>query len=154
MFGGLYDLGLKPGGEADFMDHLKSLLTQSQQSVPLFSGIREMLNELGEKAPVYVITSNASAIAQAVLEANSVTTIRAVLGGDIEMSKVVKLTNLKEKYPDHTLYYVGDTCGDITEAHHAGVEAVAVSWGWHGLDRMQRTKPDHVLQTPAELFNL
>ena len=154
MFEGLSDLGMKPGGEAGFMDHLKQLLTQSQESVRLFSGIREMLNELGEKAPVYVITSNASAIAQAVLDANSVTTVRAVLGGDVERSKVVKLTNLKETYPDRRLYYVGDTCGDITEAHHAGAKAVAVSWGWHSVERLQKVVPDHVLQSPADIFGV
>ncbi len=153
MFEGLRTLGLPNEQEPSFMQRMKTFMTQSEKEISLFPGMGKTLNELARKHPVYVITSNESSIVQTILENNSITSIKQVLGGDVETSKVLKLKTLQAQHPEHTLYYVGDTCGDMTEAHHAGARAVAVSWGWHDLSRLQKTNPDQIIQTPDDLLN-
>ncbi len=152
MFDGLCALGLNKEKIPAFMERLKTGLAPSESAVSLFPEMGETLNKLGEKHPVYVITANDSSVVRNILETHSVHSIRAVLGGDVEISKVVKLEKLQKQHPDHTLHYVGDTCGDMTEAHHAGAKAIAVSWGWHSPARLQKSKPDQILQNPADIL--
>jgi len=49
---------------------------------------------------------------------------------------------------------VGDTVGDILEAQAAGVDTVGVAWGWHGVGRLRRVKPDGLAHAPSDLLDL
>jgi phosphoglycolate phosphatase len=53
----------------------------------------------------------------------------------------------------HT-FYVCDTAGDIREAREAGVKAVAVTWGWHPRERLERAKPDAFIEKSEDLLAL
>jgi len=49
---------------------------------------------------------------------------------------------------------VGDTVGDVLEARAAGVGTVGVAWGWHGVERLRRVKPDRMVHAPSDLLDL
>lgn len=51
-------------------------------------------------------------------------------------------------------FYVGDEERDIEAARSAGVQAVAVSWGYSQRSLLARGHPDHLVDTPAELTNI
>jgi phosphoglycolate phosphatase len=79
-----------------------------------------------------------------------------VLGADFNFSKIEKILYAMGHYGTnggHTVY-VCDTAGDIREAREAGVKAVAVTWGWHPRERLERARPDAMIEQPEDLLRL
>jgi phosphoglycolate phosphatase-like HAD superfamily hydrolase len=79
-----------------------------------------------------------------------------VLGADFNFSKIEKILYAMGYYGTnggHT-FYVCDTAGDIREAREAGVKAVAVTWGWHPRERLERARPDAMIEQPEDLLRL
>jgi len=81
---------------------------------------------------------------------------RDILGADFMVSKVDKIAHAMKEWEKDTAhtYFITDTTGDIREAQEAGVVTVAVTWGWHSRERLERTAPDHIIERPAELLRL
>lgn len=50
--------------------------------------------------------------------------------------------------------FITDTLGDIKEARVAGVDSIAVSWGYHSLATLELGNPLAVADKPSELPNL
>ena len=71
-----------------------------------------------------------------------------------EKSKVKKIERIKEENPNALFYYIGDTSGDIKEGQKAGVTTVAVTWGFHEKENLEKENPDHIVDTPIELVKL
>lgn len=42
--------------------------------------------------------------------------------------------------------------GDVREAREAGVRTVAVTWGWHPRERLERACPDVLIDKPEDLL--
>lgn len=55
--------------------------------------------------------------------------------------------------PEKTLY-VGDSEVDIHTARNTGLEEIAVSWGFRSRKELEREHPDHIADTPDELWAL
>lgn len=79
-----------------------------------------------------------------------------ILGADFLLSKIDKINHAVAKFQTdrNRTYYVGDTIGDILEAKKAGVKTIAVSWGWHGRERLASAAPDYLVDNPEELLNI
>ena len=124
------------------------------ESVQPFPGMPDTLSRLAARHPLYVITSNDTAVVRAFLDRFGVTGVRDVIGSDIEPSKVKKIRAARRREPRRTPYYIGDTRGDMTEARRARALPVAVTWGWHDEPRLRSGRPKHVVRTPEELERL
>jgi phosphoglycolate phosphatase len=48
--------------------------------------------------------------------------------------------------------YVGDESRDVAACKKAGIEIVSVSWGWDSRDVLELVNPQHLVDTPAELY--
>jgi len=46
---------------------------------------------------------------------------------------------------------VGDSVSDMDAARAAGVNALAVGWGWQSADVLKTRAPDHLFNAPQEL---
>ena len=79
-----------------------------------------------------------------------------VLGADFNFSKIEKILYAMGYYGTNGghSFYVCDTAGDIREAREAGVKTVAVTWGWHPRERLERARPDVIISTPEDLLAL
>ncbi len=49
--------------------------------------------------------------------------------------------------------YVGDTSIDVQAAANAGVRSVAVTWGFRSAEHLRAARPDHLVDTPAEILD-
>ena len=49
--------------------------------------------------------------------------------------------------------YVGDTAVDIHTAHNAGVDVVAVSWGFRKTEDLAKEKPTYIVNHPIEILD-
>ena len=124
------------------------------ESVSPFPGMPETMSRLAARHPLYIITSNDTAVVRGFLERYGVTGVRDVIGSDIEPSKVKKIRAARKREPRRTPYYIGDTRGDMTEARRARALPVAVTWGWHAEPRLLLGKPWRAVHTPEELEQL
>lgn len=53
-----------------------------------------------------------------------------------------------------TTIYVGDSEVDIETARNTGLDGIAVSWGFRDRPFLEKEKPDYLVDTPAELWEL
>lgn len=76
-----------------------------------------------------------------------------IMGGDTHTSKVVKIQMAKELYQvnDQDCLFVTDTLGDVLEAKKAGVQSIAVTWGFHLPHELAQGNPLTIVDTPAAL---
>ena len=104
---------------------------------------------------VIVITSSRTSVVARVLAEHHVRGVTEVIGGDQDESKTRKIDDARRRF-GHALaaWYVGDTVGDIIEARRAGAGTVGAAWGWHGLERLRRARPDHLAHAPIDLLQL
>lgn len=57
------------------------------------------------------------------------------------------------RYVNGDVYFVTDTAGDVIEGNRAEVKTIAVTWGFHDRERLEKAKPDIIVNTPEELLN-
>ena len=116
-----------------------------------------VLAELKKRHGLIIISSNSSfAIRLMLAKFGFESYFDDVLGADFNFSKIEKILYAMGHYGTnggHT-FYVCDTAGDIREAREAGVKAVAVTWGWHPRERLERAKPDAFIEKPEDLLRL
>lgn len=48
--------------------------------------------------------------------------------------------------------YVGDSAGDITAAHNAGMFAIAATWGYQPLEKLKAANPDAFVTKPEDIL--
>lgn len=116
-----------------------------------------VLAELKKRHGLIIISSNSSfAIRLMLAKFGFDPYFDDVLGADFNFSKIEKILYAMGHYGTnggHT-FYVCDTAGDIREAREAGVKAVAVTWGWHPRERLERARPDAMIEQPEDLLRL
>jgi phosphoglycolate phosphatase len=116
-----------------------------------FPGMPELLAEIAARHAVYIISSNTTEAVELFLQRHAISGVRDVLGADKETSKVKKIQQVRRLHPELTPWYIGDTKGDMLEAHSARAIAVAVTWGWHSEELLASARPHHVVRSQAEL---
>ena len=70
--------------------------------------------------------------------------------GTSNKTKLIKKTLEQVK----SKLYVGDTEQDIHAAKKNGLTTIAVTWGFQTRTRLEKAKPDHIINTEKELITL
>jgi len=120
-----------------------------------YDGLIPVLAALQQDRLLAVISSNGRRTIRTMLERFGFAPyFREIFGSDFHFSKKEKIDHALEKYGvgREQAFYIGDTVGDIREARAAGVRSVAVTWGWHGRERLAAVNPDFLIDTPEELL--
>ncbi len=142
---------------------LDQFMTASREVTPVLDygivrpvrGLVPVLEEMKKLHVLVIISSNSSFAIRLMLEKYGFSPyFDEVLGADFNFSKIEKIHHAKGHYKangDQTLY-VCDTAGDIREARAACVKTVAVTWGWHSRERLERAKPDAIIEKPEDLL--
>ena len=144
---------------AEFMKASKSVMpTLDYGIVRPVPGLLPVVRDLRKRGiPLVIISSNASGAVRIMLEKFGFDgCFDDVLGADFNFSKIEKIDYALRRCGagrDLT-FYIGDTRGDIREAREAGVKAVAVTWGWHTRQMLEKEGPDHILESPRGLLDL
>lgn len=149
---GMEQAGIPGDKVAPILADLGRRLGAALPEYPPFPGIRDALPILTAACPVYIITSNLTDVVWSYLKRYEIEGVRDVLGSDKEASKQAKIRSIADQWPGRQPVYVGDTLGDLREAHAAGVTAVAAGWGWHEPARLQRGRPHQLLRNPDDLL--
>lgn len=154
-----YEALVKKGVDlAQFMNVLNNIPTQDDydRMVP-FAPVLPVLKELEKENDLVVISSNVSEVIHAVLSQHNFNgCFQGVLGADFGYSKQDKIRQAMSLFQGDkgNTYYIGDTAGDIKEARLAGVNTVAVTWGWHTREMLKTVRPDYLIDDARSLLNL
>ena len=156
--GNLYDSllqsGIRPEDVPRLLENLVERLQPGIPDLPLFPGMSEALRELASDCTLYLISSNHGQPVRAFLESHGLVSLfRDIMGADVDPSKAAKIGRVRCRHPGASLVYVGDTAGDMIEAHRAGVPAAAVLWGWHDRARLEARNPDMIFAHPAAMVH-
>ncbi len=119
-----------------------------------FNEMPEIIKNLSEKYHLCIISSTVSPIIRELLSKFDLEKYFSdILGNDIHTSKVEKTNQILNKYqlsPDDCVF-ITDTLGDIKEAKKAGVKSIAVSWGFHTVETLNKGNPIVIVNSPKEL---
>lgn len=138
----------------DYSAHEEKLYPQS---VPAFAGFIKGFEQIADQHEHHLVSSNLQSVIKPWLgNHNLETSFRSVLGRETPGYKDAKITTLLQQHqiPASEVIFVGDTVSDIEHGHQAGVQTVAVTWGVHGREMLEPTKPHHLCDTMDELFTL
>ncbi len=103
-----------------------------------------------------IITSNSKDNVEKFLKKNSLNYFDFVYSGSNIFGKgrVISGFLRKQNIRPAEAVYVGDEARDIEAARKAGIDMVAVSWGFNSKQALEKMKPDFLVNTPGELAGI
>ena len=150
-------IGLPESDIPEYVRRIHCGVVAGAPELKIFSGVKEMLEILSERAQLGVITASTSLAAKTFLEKHAIFKYFAdVVGADSSGNKAEKIKSLSAK---HNFYlsqviYIGDSGTDVQQGKLAGVRTVAVTWGFQGRERLMREKPDYLVECPEEIARI
>ncbi len=156
VYEGLASHGLSPPERAAVLAAVTAASQSGARSIAPVAGMPAALRRLAAAHPLHIISSNSAAFVRHYLRAHHLEDcFAAILGGDSDDSKTRKIrATVAATAGFNRAFYIGDTAGDILEGREAGIETVAVDWGWHSREKISTAEPDFIVSTPAELERL
>lgn len=129
--------------------------------VPLFDGVREMLDELAARGVrMAIATGKSGPRARSLLAQLDVLPLFEHVIGSDEVAHPKPAPDIVQHALDllgvraEDAMMVGDAVADIASARGAGVTAVGAVWGLTDARELLGTDPDEVLRRPADLLAL
>ena len=123
-------------------------------NVALIPGVDEMIKALAREYRLFIVSSNDAPNVLIFLQRFRLKEYFAGVYGDANPLRKAKLLRkvLKENsIRTQDSWYVGDQVWDVTAAHHAGLRAAAVAWGFSNLHLMRSRRPELLAFSPDEL---
>lgn len=140
----------KPMTNAEYFD----LYAEAMQTRQLIPEMVSVVRGLEDTHQLSIVTSSVTEIIKKIIERSSLAPDTfEILGMDVERNKTKKINRLIEKYdadPSDCLF-ITDTVGDIHEARAAGVESIAVTWGFHDEARLAAASPHALARVPQDI---
>jgi phosphoglycolate phosphatase len=144
--------GMKQQDVPKMIEDFREGFLKNKSKIEMFDQINDVVNELGKKNKIIIITSSETSVVKDFLNKFEIK-FDEVLGADVETSKIKKIEQVKEKYPGAEFAFITDTSGDVKEGKLAGVPCYGVSWGYHDEQQLMRQKPENIFHSPQELLN-
>ncbi len=117
--------------------------------------IKDELLKLKDKYKLFIVSSNMEEALNEYLRKNNILLVfTKVLGMESHLSKVEKFKRL---FKEHSLtkdncVFVTDTLGDILEATKVGLKTIAVDYGFHSREQLEKGKPIKIISHLGDLF--
>ncbi len=126
-------------------------LVLKQTVPPLFSGVRETLEELAGRYPLYIVSNCQLGYVDRLVEGHGLQGIISdwLCWGDTLAEKDVTLRTLVEKHHLQHPVYVGDTLGDQRSCAKAGIPFIFAAYGFGRAEQ-----PAYTIQRFADLREL
>jgi phosphoglycolate phosphatase len=118
--------------------------------------IKKELEKIAKEYKLFIITSNTEKIIIKYVEENEIEHLfTKVLGTETHKSKVEKFKIIFNKHnlQKEEVIFVTDTLGDLLEANKANIKSLAVDFGFHERERLERGNPLEIVSTFEEISN-
>ena len=123
-------------------------------SIDLIPGIDDAIRRLSRDHQLFVLSSNSAENVHIFLARFGIAACFAdIIGNASPLYKQGPLRRLlrRNRLAAGKVWYVGDETRDVDAARRAGVQVVAVSWGYNDIGALERHHPDALVFTPEEL---
>lgn len=139
------------------LDFFDEYVPRMKNEVKLVPGIELVIQSLAEKYNLIIVSSTLSApISELLDKYNLKKYFLEVMGNDVHKSKVEKIKMVFSKYSvtKEDCVFITDTLGDLREANHVGVKCIAVTWGFHAPETLEKGNPYLIANKVDELQGL
>lgn len=153
VFMGILDRGLEKTKLKKFFSDWRMPYLKNCLKIKAFKGMKKVLNELAKNNKIIVISSNSMDVIRKSARHLGLD-IGEIIGGEREISKIVKINRIKARFRGREIYYIGDTIGDMKEARKAGVRSIAVTWGFNSKKDLIKAKPDFITDKSEDLIKI
>ncbi len=122
--------------------------------LPVIKGIPKILKVLSKKYRLIIISSTISSpISEWLNRRGLAKYFSEIMGSDVHKIKLEKIRMIFEKYGINSdnCVFVTDTLGDLHEAKKAGLNCLAVTYGFHGEDTLRKGKPVGFIKAPQDI---
>jgi HAD superfamily hydrolase (TIGR01662 family) len=132
---------------------IRKALKSEMDRLQAFEGIQDALEHLRKNGhSVGVLSSNSEENILYWSKKHGITfdfiySGSSIFGKDRVIKKALKNLNI----PAANVIYVGDETRDIEASRSAGVQVIAVTWGYNTKKLLQNHRPDFLLDLPSEL---
>ncbi len=116
--------------------------------------MKEMLLALNDSHELFIISSGGEKNIGVFVKNNGLENIfKEVLGGETHSSKVEKFNSIFKKYnlSNEDVIFITDTLGDILEANEMNIKTIAVDFGYHPRETLEKGKPFKIVSSVGEL---
>lgn len=120
--------------------------------LPIKPGIDALIAELAMRHALHIVSSADEVSINNFLHTRGLRShFRSVLGYETAESKVEKFKLLKLHEDPRSHIFITDTLGDLREAAKVGLPSIAVTWGLHDVDRLQKGMPFMIVDNLVQL---
>ncbi len=129
----------------------------ANETIPrLFQGMLKQLLLLKKTGPtIFIFSSLPQKLLEREVLGNKLSgVVEGAIGGVDDKKVVLKKFIAKNRFKKEDTCYVGDMIGDIHAAKAAGIQSIAVGWGYHKEKVLKHEKPTMFLQSPNQISKL
>jgi phosphoglycolate phosphatase len=151
----LSELGVPIWRVPGIMRDVRAALRGQMSELAPFAGMRELLSALREAGcSLYIVSSNARDNIDAFCARHALPPFDGFRCGVGLLGKAAHLRRLmtRERLDRSRSFYVGDEVRDVAAAAEVGMRSIAVTWGYGGRVGLAARRPDHLVDTPAEIL--
>jgi phosphoglycolate phosphatase len=141
----------------DFTSIVFHQLAQDTNTLFIFEGISDLLFQLSKQHTLVVVTTNTQKVVERFLNKHGLEKCFVkIMGDEWQGTKHEKIVRFAQQYnfEKHLVYLVGDTISDIREAKLAGINSIAVSWGYQSRNKLVQKSPNFIADTPREILDI
>lgn len=154
--GNVYE-SLKAIGQDGRSDEYFALFgPRAKEETHLIPGMDRVVATLAADYPLVIISSTVTTHIREFLTSHGlVSYFIEIMGQDVHTSKVEKMRMVFEKYATTAgnCVFVTDTLGDMREAKEHDLGVIAVPWGFHPRETLEKGIPFRIVARPAELLD-
>ncbi|PIY97098.1 MAG: hypothetical protein COY66_01270 [Candidatus Kerfeldbacteria bacterium CG_4_10_14_0_8_um_filter_42_10] len=150
----LKERGVTEDNFKDLWALIRSREKEVEKRIRMYPHMAELLKKLS-KYNIYIVSSSSTkAIESYANRMGFGQYLKAILGAEAEVFKVKKINRIlnDEGVNPKEAYFVTDTVGDVIEGKKTGVNTIAVAWGYHKKEELEKTSPDYLFNAPEELI--
>jgi phosphoglycolate phosphatase len=141
----------------DFTSIVFHQLAQDTNTLFIFDGISDLLFQLSKQHTLVVVTTNTQKVVERFLNKHGLEKCFVkIMGDEWQGTKHEKIVRFAQQYnfEKHLVYLVGDTISDIREAKLAGINSIAVSWGYQSRNKLMEKSPNYIAETPQDILDI
>ena len=147
-------IGVEPAEIHPCLVEINRLLAIPNKQTKLFAGMAEVIRTIAQEHRLAIVSHNTEIAIDQVLSMYGLRHhFSDILGAESPGNKTEQISSLLEKYhvDSKKAYMVGDSVSDILSAQQAGVNSIAVSWGFQPIIRLKPANPDFIVTHPEQL---
>lgn len=138
----------------DWMEY-KDYIYQELSSLEIEKEIESVLLKLHVRYNLFIISSGGAKNISSYLKKNNIDFVfKEVIGVEFHKSKVKKFDFIFDKYKlkPENCFFVTDTLGDILEANDLSIKTIAVDFGYHKKEILEKGNPFRIISKMNEIF--